>query len=150
MQNPTGSRRLPLIVFALLLTGSGVGCGRSLSTVSGRVSLQDQPVAEGSVVLYCEDQQIVRGLIGPDGAYSIPNVPRGDVRVTVVPPVRMPDGFGKKYETPPVIDGPIIPAASPDKRGPLAIPPRYGIPEESGLSLKVVRDSIEFDIRLTR
>jgi hypothetical protein len=143
------SRRLALTAIAFLILTGAFGCGRSLGTVSGRVTFQDQPVTAGSVVLYCEGQQIVRGPIAPDGTYTIPNVPRGEVRVTVVPPVRLPDGFKKKYPTPPVIDGPTLPDAG---RAPktTAIPARYCVPEESGLTLKVGRSATEFDIRLTR
>ena len=69
-----------------------------------------------------------------------------------MPPVRLPDGFRKKYPTPPVTDGPVVPG---DGRGPkdgptAAIPARYGIPEESGLATTVVGDATEFDIRLVR
>jgi hypothetical protein len=144
-----------LVFNALALTvlaGSTAGCGRQLCTVTGRVAFQGQPVTSGSVVLYGEGQQIVRGLIGPDGTYTIPNVQRGPVRVTVKPPDRMPVGFKKTYAMPPVINGPIMPAVARAGKGPLTptIPDRYGMPEESGLTVTVDCGITEFDINLTR
>jgi hypothetical protein len=144
-----------LVFNALTLTvlaASTAGCGQQLCTVTGRVAFQGQPVTSGSVVLYCEGQQIVRGLIGPDGTYAIPNVHRGPVRVTVKPPDRMPAGFRKKYAMPPVINGPIMPEvgmSAKDSRNPV-IPVRYGMPEESGLTVTVDSGVTEFDINLTR
>ena len=136
----------------IVLVGGPAGCARQPCTVSGRVAFQGQPVTGGSVVLYGEGQQIVRGTIGPDGTYSIPNAPRGHVRIAVAPPIRLPAGMRKKYTTPPVIDGPVIPDSTPpakDSRA-LAIPARYGVPEESGLTITVDRSVTEFDINLTR
>jgi hypothetical protein len=153
MHTRTVTRRLVLNALALaVLAGGTAGCGRRFCTVTGRVAFQGHPVTSGSVVLYCEGQQIVRGLIGPDGTYAIPNVLRGHVRVTVTPPVRLPVGLRKKYPMPPVINGPIMPDVgrpAKDSRTP-AIPERYGVPEESGLTVTVDRGVTEFDINLTR
>jgi len=128
------------------------GCARPLSTVSGRVYLQGQPVTAGSVVFYCEGQVIVRGQIGSDGAYSIPNVPRGDVRIAVVPPARLPEPFRRQLATPPIHDGPVSPEFVPSMKfdKSQAIPKRFSMPEESGLVLNVDRRATEFDIQLAR
>lgn len=139
------------IVLITLATCS-FGCGRQVSTLTGRVTYLDKPVTSGSVVLYCEGQHIVRGLISPDGIYTIPNVPRGKALVTITPAIRLPDGFRKKYKTPPVINGPITP--DPDTHAKAlkssAIPGRYGVPEESGLAVTVDQMVTEFDIHLIR
>jgi hypothetical protein len=149
MTRYTPSRRSAIdAILVLILAGGATGCGRPPGTVSGRVFYRDQPLKSGSVVLYCEGSQIVRGQIGPDGTYAIPNVPRGEVRVTVVPPVRMPEGFRMKFTTPPVIDGPIMPQVGGSVAEGVTIPLRYSMPEESGLSLKIDRSETEFDIRL--
>lgn len=135
-----------------LLVGGLAGCGPQICTVTGKVALQGEPVTGGSVVLYCDGSHIVRGLIGPDGSYEIPNVPRGHARVTVAPPAILPEGMRKKYHLPPVVNGPVVPAArrpAANARA-AAIPGRYGVPEESGLSVTVGRRVTEFDINLSR
>jgi hypothetical protein len=128
------------------------GCNRStLSTVSGTVSFEGKPLASGSVMLYCEDRQIVHGLIGPDGTYSIPNVPRGTSRAVVRAHTPLPEGFQLKTKLPPMVNGPIGPppgATSKDMLPP--IPKRYELPEESGLVIRVENSSQHFDIILTR
>ena len=152
MHTCTVIRRLALkTVTLMILAGGSTGCGKQLCELTGRVTFQGQPVTSGSVVLYC-DGQIVRGLISPDGTYAITNVPRGRVRVTVTPPVRVPDGFRKKYALPPVVNGPIMPEIGrpvKDARA-RAVPARYSVPEESGLTVTVHRGVTEFDINLTQ
>lgn len=125
------------------------GCGANPTTVSGTVTFQGRPVPGGSVILYCEDKQIVRGLIGPDGHYSIPNVPRGAVTVAVQAHPRVPDGMQMKQNLPPAAGGPLPPSAGlADGGKAVAIPQRYGLPEESGLSAVVGRDAVRYDIDL--
>ncbi len=142
-----GPRALLLIVLAV----GAAGCNSRPSTVTGRVTYRGVPVTSGSIALFCEGQQIVRGLIGPDGRYTIPNVPPGPVRVTVAARPRLPEGFKKKYLTPPVINGPITPEPGRPAKDPRTpdIPGRYAVPEESGLTLTVDRNVTEFDIDLT-
>jgi hypothetical protein len=144
--------RLMLRVIALTVSiGSCAGCGPQVCTVQGRVVYMGQPVTSGSVVLYCQNQQIVRAAITPDGTYAVPNVPPGSVRITVTSLLRTPDALRRKYPMPPVINGPIMPEVgrpAKDVRMP-AIPHRYGVPEESGLSVTVDRGVTEFDIVLT-
>ncbi|MBX9582829.1 MAG: hypothetical protein K2X87_21185 [Gemmataceae bacterium] len=126
------------------------GCGGGTATVGGTVTYRGRPVPGGSVVLYCGDKQIVRGLIGPDGTYSIPNVPRGQAVATVQTHARVPDGLRFKQTLPPVRDGPVPPEAAPrgaDKA--MAIPPRYALPEESGLAVVVGPGPMTFDIPLS-
>jgi hypothetical protein len=125
------------------------GCGFKSASLSGTVTYQGKPLTGGSVILYCEDQQIVRGIISPDGAYSIPNVPRGPCRVTVKTHTPIPSGFSLNQELPPVEDGPIPPWAGRAHRGAAAnIPERYAIPEESGLTVNVNKIQTIFDIAL--
>ncbi|VTR95899.1 Uncharacterized protein OS=Planctomyces maris DSM 8797 GN=PM8797T_08484 PE=4 SV=1 [Gemmata massiliana] len=126
------------------------GCGAKTATVTGQVTYKGKPVTGGSVVFYCSDKQIVRGLIGPDGRYSIPNVPSGigPATVTVQSHTRVPEGFRMKQQLPPSVGGPTPPA--PDRTdGPRTpLPLRYAQPEESGLSVTVDRDHLTYDIDL--
>ena len=57
-----GSAPLAFLACALLS-----GCGPAQSEVSGTVTFQRGPVTSGSVILYCQDKQILTGAIGADG-----------------------------------------------------------------------------------
>jgi hypothetical protein len=136
-----------VVGFALL---PAPGCGFHTATVTGLVTLGGRPVGDGSVVFYCADKQIVRGLIGPDGRYSIPNVPWGPATVTVQSHPRVPDGMRMRQNLPPSSGGPELPPAveGPAARPGVVIPPRYGLPEESGLSVLIDRERLTYDIDL--
>jgi hypothetical protein len=126
------------------------GCGSNTAEVSGTVTYEGRPVPSGSVVLYCADGQIVRGNVR-DGQYSIPNVPRGAARVVVQSPQRVPPGLRLAQQLPPAHDGPIPPtAAGADTEPVVALPRRYSVPEESGLTMTVDGRAQTFDIHLTR
>src|SRR5438128_1084062 len=104
---PRSLLALPCVAgFALVLAP---GCGSKTATVEGLVTIQGKPVADGSVVFYCADKQIVRGLIGSDGRYSIPNVPCGQAIVTVQSLPRVPPGLKLQQNLPPAKDGPTLP-----------------------------------------
>jgi hypothetical protein len=125
------------------------GCGDRAASVSGTVTFQGRPLNGGSVILYCKDEQIVRGIIGADGSYSIANVPRGSCRVTVKTHAPIPPGFHLRQSLPPVEDGPIPPPQANSLAIPTTIPERYAMPEESGLAVDVNRPHTLFDITLT-
>jgi hypothetical protein len=125
------------------------GCDPSTATVSGLVTLRGKPAADGSVVFYCADKQIVRGLIGADGRYSIPNVPFGKTVVTVQSHPRVPPGLKMQQNLPPAKYGPVLPPSTGDPARPgVTIPARYALPEESGLSVVVDRTQLTYDIEL--
>ena len=145
-------RRLVRPAVAVLSVGlalAAAGCGGGTGTVAGTVTFRGKPVPGGSVVLYCADKQIVRGLIGPDGTYAIPNVPAGPAAVTVQAHARVPDGLRLKQTLPPAKDGPTPPDAAPQADKATALPPRYALPEESGLSVVVGPGPTPFDIPLS-
>ena len=140
-----------LIFLAVVLTIL-CGCSRPADTVTGTVTFRDKPLGIGSVILYCEDQQIIHGLISPEGTYTIPNVPRGQVRVTIRTPSRQRELWRQQTPTWPVINGPVVPGSNPSiKPSPTTIiPTRYEVPEESGLTVTVVSGVTVFDINLVR
>ena len=124
------------------------GCGSETATVSGRVTYQGKPVTNGSVIVYCSDKQIVRGNLGADGSYSIPNVPRGTSVVTVQTHARVPAGLRLQQNLPPSSGGPIAPTVEHSDTVRVSIPQRYALPEESGLSVVVDHGPVTFDIDL--
>lgn len=138
-------RAVGLFALACLLTA---GCGSQTATVSGKVTHRGKPVSGGSVIVYCSDKQIARGVTATDGTYAIPNVPHGTATVTVQALPRVPVGLQGKQVLPPAVNGPIPPtveAPDPTKTG---IPLRYSLPEESGLSVVIDRGTVTYDIDL--
>ncbi len=142
------SRPLALACLSAMTALLASGCGPRTATVVGRVSHQGKPVSGGSVIVYCSDQQIARGLIGPDGTYSIPNVPFGSAVVTVQAPGRVPAGLRLQQTLPPSSGGPIPPTVDATEPGRVWIPARYALPEESGLSVVIDRGQVNYDIDL--
>jgi hypothetical protein len=57
-------------------------------------------------MLFCEDKQIVSGIINKDGRYSIPNVPPGAAKVTLMTYPPLPAGYGIPQNLPPSKDAP--------------------------------------------
>ncbi|MCI0700901.1 MAG: carboxypeptidase-like regulatory domain-containing protein [Planctomycetia bacterium] len=135
---------LTAAVFALL----SVGCQSRTATVTGTVCYQGKTVSGGSVVFYCPDKQIVRGLIDSDGRYCIPNVPCGSAIVTVQAPVKHPAGLKMRQKLPPSSGGPLMPLDETTETRMGSIPLRYAHPEESGLTVVVDRGEVMYDIDL--
>jgi len=144
---PTPLRSGLAAVLFILLLGL-TGCGSKPGTIAGKVTFQGKPVPSGSVILFCADQQIVRGIIGPDGSYSIANVPRGLAQITVRAHSHVPEGFQLRQKLPPSQNGPIQATAEEVQGRAVAIPEHYGLPEESGLSLRVDKVRQSHDIEL--
>lgn len=152
MRHPIVLRLWIRTALAVALAGGCLlvtGCGSRTSTVEGRVTFKNKPVSGGSVVFYCPDKQIVRGLIGPDGRYSIPNVPSGPAIVTVQAHSKVPEGFALKQKLPPSTAGaPVPPAGDSSDTRRQHLPPRYALPEESGLTVNVDRAQVTCDLDL--
>lgn len=142
-------RRAARWAIVLFVCSGAAGCGKPPATVSGTVTYRGKPVTAGSVLFYGPDKQIARGVIGSDGRYSVPNVPRGTCAVTVQTPPRPPEGLQLKQQLPPIHGGPTLPKPEPADPVRAAFPARYALPDESGLSAVVDRDQVTFDIVLT-
>jgi hypothetical protein len=136
-----------ILGLATFLALCATGCGSSTATVEGTVTYQGKPVNSGSVILYCEDKQIVRGLI-VDGQYSIPNVPCGNATVTVQAHARVPSGLRLDQQLPPIVNGPIPNRNATESPSTLSIPLRYSHPEESGLSIQIDSAHVTYGIDL--
>jgi hypothetical protein len=138
--------RLWALAAAGLLLGS-TGCGKGISNVSGKVSLEGKPVLFGTVEMVGDDNRLHQAVIQPDGSYTIEGVPYGQVRVMV----QSPDPVA--VFTPPVNLGPertklLPPRPKIDNKGWFAIPEDYGFAGKSGLSLTVEQANTTYNIEL--
>jgi len=125
------------------------GCVKKTASISGQVLHQGQPLTSGSVIIYCSNKQIVRGVIGAGGRYTVNNVPPGPAVVTIKTHASVPPAFQLKQKLPPSSNGPVPPVPDNSKLlTAIVIPERYGIPEESGLSVQVDRSQLVFDVDL--
>jgi hypothetical protein len=125
------------------------GCQPQLATVQGHITYCDRPLAGGSIIFYCANGQIVRGLIGPEGYYQVTNVPYGLARVAIHAFQAQPRGLRLPQKLPPTSNGPIAPGAgAPSNPHVSDLPARYAHPEESGLYLVVDQPQTLYDVDL--
>src|SRR5262249_25010983 len=67
----------------LLLLGFGaMGCGSS-GSVSGKVYFHQKPLGGRTVTFTSPGNKTVVSQIGPDGSYTIPKIPTGEVQIAV-------------------------------------------------------------------
>ena len=132
-------------VLGLLLCVSGCS---SKGTVSGKVTYKGNPVTSGSVSLIASDDIQYASDIGPDGSYSIPNVPGGPVRFFINSPnpnanmafrnaprdIRGENDLGGGGAAPPVVP--------PPPAGWVQLPDKYSDPEKSELTGNVSKDTV--------
>jgi hypothetical protein len=119
------------------------GCGKSKGTVSGTVKMKSgAPVSAGSTVTFWgADNRSYPGQVGAEGKYSIPDVPAGEMKVTVTPPsegvqtmakAKLPGETGASKPPPP----------------PTPIPPKYTKQADTPLKFTVQKGSNEINITL--
>jgi hypothetical protein len=128
-----------------LLALTAVGCGGGQGTVSGRVRFRGEPLPSGRVTFVCEggDKPVLTADVR-DGAYTIPGAPVGPAKVAVATyPVRTTPVPNMPPDVLPPGGGPAAPAGKY-----VALPARYGDPEQSGLSYTVRKGHQTHDIDL--
>jgi len=120
----------------LVLGVSGCGTKGAANSVSGKVTLNDEPV-KGLVVFVGADNKEVSAPTNPNGTYTLDNPPLGQVKVLVktVGPVGV--------DTPPPKDAPNMP-----KAGGVAPPAKYASAATSGLTYEVKAGKHTYDIPL--
>jgi len=135
------------------------GCS-SKGTVSGKVTVNDQPVRRGTVTFTAASDKVWASSvpIGEDGSYTIVNAPPGPVKITVASADSNPrlrtkfkDRKGPAAEDantddmPPSVRNRFNPGAS---AGSPSVPKRYNDAETSGLTYEVKPGKQEHDIQL--
>lgn len=128
-----------LLLAACFLTAGCGGRGEPLGKVFGTVTLQDQPVAGGSIVFANAEKGVYMSApLKQDGSYEVATargqgLPLGTYRVSLAPPPGEP--LTKDNPKP-------KPRTEPE------IPPRYRDAKTSKLQLEVKEGDNQFDVRL--
>ena len=155
-------RRSMLPLLACLLIASASGCAKS-SRVYGTVKFQGKPLTYGAVVFMAANNQNYPADIRPDGTFEVHGVPYGPTRVVVQLPAPRPasrpqpanrkDAGGKaeakRDDTAKMSRMPAPPEGGPAiPKNQSLIPPHYGQPDSSGLSLEISLEDTEYNIEL--
>jgi hypothetical protein len=133
------------VVFGLLASLVTAGCGNGTAQVSGTVSYLGEPLPDGTVVLLASDGQAYHAAIGPDGRFTITDVPPGEAKVAVT-------SFAPAVEQPQQWPGDLAPAASSRVSATTItasrIPLQHGDLEQSGLRVQVAGDTrLDLDLQ---
>jgi hypothetical protein len=126
---------LMLSLFALVVAG----CGKRMGEVSGTVKYRGQVLPSGNVTFFGADKQIVGSSSITDGKYKVPQVPPGEVKITVTTPPAANQMANR---------APAPPKDMPPPIASIGIPQQYGNPEQSGLNYNVKPGSQEHPIDL--
>jgi hypothetical protein len=97
--------------------------------LKGRVTLANRPLSSGVIFFTAVHGWKEQTRTRPDGSYSIPAVPVGEVKVgiqSITPPPKQPRPLSK----------------------PVVVPPRYNDPETSGLTFTVTEGGGEQEINI--
>ncbi len=154
------------LLSSLMVLGA-VGCGSKTATVSGKVTLNGEPLKGGNVTFARSDgQPTVSSPIGEDGSYKAENVPVGTANVCVEtkslnPALTLPKMAGNKPAGP-LVNKPSDPNVklpegyNPDKSGTgskvhlyVAIPDKYADPKTTDITYEVKSGKQEKTIELT-
>ena len=142
--------RLTGATLLMLLSLWVAGCGKSASSVSGKVSYKGQPVKGGVVTFLGANSWTGNSAISEDGSYSIAQVPKGKVQITVDTRALKPNPMAAKMPGPP--PGTYNPNAqngtTPSADRYVAIPDKYADKDQSGLSFESQGGKQTFDIKM--
>ena len=125
------------------------GCGGGRGTVSGKVVFDGKPLATGMISFHSKvGNKEVNNAAIVNGAYSISNLPAGETDVTIksVDPAKAASGSGAKASKEGGADARSAPKEGTSNYVP--IPQRYGVPDQSGLTLTVTKGEQTFNVDL--
>jgi len=160
-------RRLLLLLSFVTLLGA-VGCGKQTATVSGKVTIDGEPLKGGNVTFTRNDgKPTTYAVIAADGSYKMENVPVGNVKVCVetksLKPAQAPSlrPGGGGAGGPPIVNKPPQGSDLPKDYDPnkqnvsnadlyVPIPDKYSDPAQTDLQYEVKSGSQEHAIQLTK
>jgi len=137
------------IIAAALLIGIAAYAAGGAATVTGHVTMLGRPVIWGSVILTGPDGRSVAGRIEPDGSFTVPNAPTGELVVAVCSPDPLVDYYKAQIKSARVVlPQSQWPAPPVDRNQWFLIPKRYEDPKTSDLKVVVGRGTNPCDLTL--
>jgi hypothetical protein len=129
------------------------GCGPGKADVTGKVIYQGKPVLFGTVILQGPDGIPMTGMIQTDGTYIVQGVTSGNVLIGVVsrdPGVLAGSKGRKRVDKGDANGGSLESTVAPiiERSKWFPLPLKYENPTESGLTAKIGRGSVGYDINL--
>jgi hypothetical protein len=120
--------------------------------VAGKVTLDGKAVTGGTITLYQNNGKRVLIPIGPEGDFISPNVPVGEVRVSIeTESAKMPAEAPDEIAMPKNIDPEMAKFMEQFKKPAyVAIPKRYNDPGTSGLTITITQGKQARDFDLTQ
>jgi hypothetical protein len=147
----TAPRQAACGLLFLVMAFLGLGCGKGVGDVKGRVTYQNKPLPDGTVKIRGSDGIPRDGEIQPNGEYVVKGVPVGPAQVLVssfdpksAEPSKEKAGKDKGSK----LVGRVRPVTGDPQDKSSRIPLHYGIFDTSGLSLEVKRGENEYPIDL--
>lgn len=134
-------------VFLFVVVSLGLaGCGRSVGSVTGKVTYQDKTVKGGNVTFVSTDGgRTYASGIKEDGTYSIPDLQSGSYKVCVeTASLKPPPGT----TVPKVARDPASAQLIANSRKYVPIPDQYGDAEKTDVTYEFKGGSETFDINL--
>jgi hypothetical protein len=137
------------IVGAALVIGIAAYAAGGSATVTGHVTMLGRPVIWGSIVLTGADGRSVAGRIEPDGSFTVPNAPTGEVLVAVSSPDPLVDHYKAQIKSARSVLPPSQwPPPPVDRNQWFLIPKRYEDPRTSDLKVVVSRGTNPYELSL--
>jgi hypothetical protein len=160
MNTAMAQKAMTRMVFTAAFLGlAGLsGCEKGRATVSGKITFNGQPLTAGTVTFVADANRVGSGTILPDGTYTAPDAPIGEVTAVVVTPEprRGPGMIGGMEKPPPGVQG--MPENMKPQGGGddltksmkiVAAPSKYTKAETSPLHYTIAPGTQTIDITLT-
>jgi hypothetical protein len=149
----TGPGRRAFQGLGLLLVVGATGCGTSVGSVSGKVTFKGEPVGGGIVTFHLPGKPAKTAPIGPDGSYSIDDVPIGELKIavdtsTAKPAEPPPEGTVPQNMPPEARKSAVYGGKRPEGGKYVEIPANYSDTNTSGLTYTVKTGSQTHKIEL--
>src|SRR5437016_4932675 len=113
------------------------GCGARTAEFNGHVTYHGKPVFRGSITVVGPDKKVLVAAIDDNGAFTLPNVPVGEVKIGVLCPEAAIDPAGQTESEKKLGGLAKNPETGDIRLKWFRIPDRYGDPESSGLTVEI-------------